>query len=101
MKFTRTANSPAPEGREEKAIRDARARKAFREEARGEGYRYAVIPGTWAGEHLDRIGSKKDIAFVKQWADTEVEEERADWVEVRDAQSWELLYVVSNENQKR
>lgn len=101
MKFTRDANSPSTEGREEKAIRDARARRAFREEARGAQYRYAVIPGTWAGEHLDRIGSKKDISFVKQWADTEVEEGRADWVEVRDAQSWDLLYVVSNENEKQ
>ena len=97
MKFTPTANPPSPEGREEKAIRDARARKAFREQARGEGYRYAVIPGTWAGEHLDRIGSKKDLEFVEEWAKTEVDAGRADWVEVRDAQTWELLLVVSNE----
>jgi hypothetical protein len=85
------------ETREEKAIRDARARKAFREDARGAGYRYAVIPGTWAGEHLDRIGSKKDLKFVEEWANEEVEKGRADWVEVRDAQTWELLYVVSND----
>jgi len=85
------------ETREEKAIRDARARKAFREKARVEGYRYAVIPGTWVGEHLDRIGSMKDIGFVEQWANDEVEKGRADWVEIRDAQTWELLYVVSNE----
>jgi hypothetical protein len=84
----------------EKAVFDARERKDFREKAKREGYRYAVIPGTWAGVHLDRIGTKKSLDYVKRWADDYVSEGGADWVEVRDAQTWVLLYVVSNEADK-
>jgi hypothetical protein len=58
----------------------------------------ALIPGTWRGIHIRRIGTRLPLSRAIEWAKEEVfDRQKADWVEIRDVGSWRLLVVVTNE----